>query len=132
MLKNVELKEKNGTKLEMKFLETEFLYGLPERASDLVLEDTNSFSYYRLFNNDKCRYEYNSYKSLYGNFPVVFSSGSSIKSFLIWNNPSLTFVSINTKRDSQRDLVFLSESGIVDVSFDHPQDTPLLIRVFHI
>jgi hypothetical protein len=56
----------------------EYLYGLPERASNLVLEDTKEELPYRFYNQDVPCYPLNSKNALYGTVPIIVSRSKKI------------------------------------------------------
>lgn len=117
-----------------------FLYGLPERAGDYILYDTNNKNYYRLYNIDVFKFDFNQYLGLYGSFPVIFSqykdnlkvNMNNVKSFIIWNNPSETYFNIKSNTNSfqqnennnlkkinpidNKSINIISEIGNIDIS----------------
>lgn len=103
--------------MDFTFNDSFLLYGLPERAGDYILNDTEGIMrLYRSYNIDVFKYEFDQYLGLYGSFPVIFSKhtnfskskdrnndedykdyfNSDINSFVIWNNPSQTFFDIKS------------------------------------
>ncbi len=121
--KESETEANSSIRLDFKFENINSLYGLPERANDIELTDTEDNDLYRLFNIDKFIYSRDKALGLYGSIPFVMgmSYENTIISGLIWNNPSETYVKIKTIQDentskSNKELLWISETGIIDIS----------------
>lgn len=106
----------SSIKLDIKYNKCQKLYGLPERAGGPNLIDTDNENLYRLFNIDYFKYRENDYLGLYGSWPFVLGVSESIYSGFIWNNPSETYVKVETI-DDDKELLWIGESGIIDISF---------------
>jgi alpha-glucosidase (family GH31 glycosyl hydrolase) len=106
----------SSVKMDVSFHNSQFLYGLPERAADIQLTDTFNEDAYRLFNIDYFKYTRDTHLGLYGTIPFILACTGDVYSGFIWNNPSETYVGIQTS-DSGKDSLFISESGVIDFSF---------------
>jgi alpha 1,3-glucosidase len=106
----------SSVKLDVTFNDCLLLWGLPERASDTLLTDTNGDNAYRLFNVDYFKYQKDQTFGLYGTLPFIMAYGGDFYSGFIWNNPSETFVGIESK-DGDKNVLWISEKGIIDFSF---------------
>lgn len=102
-------------KVDVKYHDTPDLYGLPLRAGDILLMDTPENEAYRIFNVDKFKYERDDLAGLYGSLPIILATSPMYTGF-IWNNPSETYVVIKTN-DKDKNVLWLSESGIIDFTF---------------
>ncbi len=127
----IEDESNSSIRLDIKYPKINNLYGLPERANDIELTDTIGNDLYRLFNIDKFVYEKDKALGLYGSIPFLqgYSYDNKIITGLIWNNPSETYVKIsslnndnennnnnNSKLPYSKNALFISESGIIDLS----------------
>lgn len=105
------------------------VYGLPEHADSLNLQDTKDGEPYRLYNLDVYAYDLNSPLGLYGSVPLVLAHSPDRTLGVFWLNASETFVNVHyrltEKADSSSsvkrrrtqpytDLHWLSESGLID------------------
>ena len=113
----------SSVRLDIKYENFNQLYGLPERAADIQLTDTEGDDLYRLFNIDKFIYSRDKSLGLYGSIPFILgiSEENRIYSGLIWNNPSETYVKISSVQDEKsgkndKNVVWISETGIIDIS----------------
>ena len=91
---------------------TEYLYGLPEKAINLLLEDTKTELPYRFYNQGVPIYPINSKDSLYGSVPVLVSrkKDSSTMVSIYWQNTSDTYVDVHRDGPSTN-TYWLSERG---------------------
>jgi len=91
---------------------TEYLYGLPERATNVLLEDTKQELPYRFYNQDIPGYPIGSKNSIYGAVPIIVSRSrnSSTLVSMYWQNTSDTYIDIH-KTDSSTKTYWLSERG---------------------
>ena len=91
---------------------TEYVYGLPERAQHLMLEDTKQEMPYRFYNQDIPGYSLNSKNSLYGAVPVVVSRKRNSSTFvsMYWQNTSDTYIDVHRYGPSSK-TYWLSERG---------------------
>lgn len=78
--------------LDITWMNTENIYGIPEHGDSLSLQDTESSEPYRLYNLDVFEYELNERMALYGSVPFMISKQGGF----FWNNPSETWVDIGT------------------------------------
>jgi alpha-glucosidase (family GH31 glycosyl hydrolase) len=90
----------------------EYLYGLAEHASDLLLEDTKKDLPYRFCNQDIPNYTLDSKNGLYGAIPIIISKSRTSSTLLsmYWQNASDTYIDIH-KVDAQNRAYWLSERG---------------------
>jgi alpha-glucosidase (family GH31 glycosyl hydrolase) len=117
-------------RLDINLINTLSLYGLPERAGVAELKDTYS-ELYRLYNIDYFKYPKDQYLGLYGSWPFVLGKTyDSLYSGLIWNNPSETYVRVVTN-DNNKELLIISESGIIDFSFFSDSDLEYFYFKYH-
>lgn len=114
---------------------TEFLYGLPERATDLLLEDTQKDLPYRFYNQDVPAYPVGSKNSLYGTVPIIVSRKKNSPSMvtMYWQNTSDTYIDIHRK-GPETDAFWLSERGNLEcyvfVSHDNASHFKATSNVF--
>eukprot|EP01060_Flectonema_neradi_P029712 TRINITY_DN4164_c2_g1_i3.p1 TRINITY_DN4164_c2_g1~~TRINITY_DN4164_c2_g1_i3.p1 ORF type:complete len:759 (+),score=122.02 TRINITY_DN4164_c2_g1_i3:47-2323(+) len=97
------------------------LYGIPEHAMDLPLQDDRS---YRLMNLDVFEYKLDDTGGIYGTMPFLqaHSTTTGLTVGILWLNSADTSVSIKTSGDS-RITKWESKGGIYDVFF-FPGPTP--------
>jgi len=90
----------------------EYLYGLAEHASDLLLADTKSDLPYRFCNQDIPTYPLDCKNGLYGSIPLIISRSrtSSTLVSMYWQNASDTYIDIH-KADTSSNAYWLSERG---------------------
>jgi alpha 1,3-glucosidase len=118
-----------------------YVYGIPEHASSFALKNTRGKSNngynepYRLYNLDVFEYELDSPMALYGSIPMMIGHGPEGTSAVFWNNPSETFVDVESPSvDDQGHAVkgkdqepissrWVSEAGVIDL-FLLPGTTP--------
>jgi len=97
---------------------TQYVYGLAERAHNLLLQDTTSSFPYRMYNSDRLGYNTYSKDSLYGSIPLITgkipNSSAYISAF--WQNTSETYVDIHKKKSSSNTF-WISERGNLEVYF---------------
>uniref|UniRef100_A0A8C5GJD1 Neutral alpha-glucosidase C-like n=1 Tax=Gouania willdenowi TaxID=441366 RepID=A0A8C5GJD1_GOUWI len=97
------------------------VYGLPEHCDNLQLRDTRDGEPYRMYNLDVFAYELHSRLGLYGSVPLVLAHTADRTLGVFWLNSSDTFVNVEyspaeqqVPAESQTDIHFLSESGVMD------------------
>ena len=92
---------------------TEYLYGLPEHASDLLLQDTRSDLPYRFYNQDVPSFPVGSKNGLYATVPIIYSRKKNSSTFvsLYWQNTSDTYIDIHKLNQSSTTAYWLSERG---------------------
>ena len=131
---STELDSMSSIKMDILFKESFLITGLPLRASDLFLEDTKEDLYYHFYNTDTFKYPKNNYEGLYGVIPYFMSHtrshyGDYITGF-IWNNPSETFIAVNTNEQG-KEVMFVSESGVFDFVFFSDKDINHYYKIYH-
>jgi len=91
---------------------TEYLYGLPERATDLLLEDTQKDLPYRFYNQDVPVYPLGCKNSLYGTVPIIVGRNPNSKTLvsMYWQNTSDTYIDIH-RTGPTTNAYWLSERG---------------------
>jgi mannosyl-oligosaccharide alpha-1,3-glucosidase len=107
--------------LDVEFVGSSHIYGIPEHASDMALESTNGdqkkFSEpFRLYNLDVFEYELNEPMALYGAIPFVMSHTKEHTVGFLWLNAAETFVDVYST-STGRLTHWISESGIIDAFF---------------
>ncbi|KAJ7988803.1 hypothetical protein DPEC_G00312990 [Dallia pectoralis] len=104
------------------------VYGLPEHADSLKLNDTREGEPYRLYNLDVFAYDLHSRQGLYGCVPLVLAHKADRSVGVFWLNTSETLLDVQYNPDEeegtpavkrrrvtpQTDLRWLSESGLID------------------
>ena len=117
----------NSIGVDISFIKSKAIYGIPEHATNLALKSTRGFDEdskkvftdsdpYRLFNLDVFEYELDSTMALYGAVPIMLGhnpSGADHRSVgVFWNNPSETWVDIYSEKGHDGKLThWMSESG---------------------
>ncbi|KAG2457600.1 GANC glucosidase, partial [Polypterus senegalus] len=108
----------------------EHVYGIPEHADALKLQNTRDGDPYRLYNLDVFAYKIWSKMGLYGSVPLLIAHKPGQTVGIFWLNASETLVDINIANASQSsdvgppekrrkvvantDVVWMSESGVID------------------
>ena len=75
-------------------MSSEHLYGLPQRASSFLLEETGKEPL-RMFNSDKFPHEYGTKDPLYGSWPYLTGHSAGMDQSIAWMNSSETYVSLD-------------------------------------
>jgi len=115
---------------------TEHLYGIPERASNFLLEDTKNELPYRFYNQDLPVYPVGSKGSLYGTIPIIISRSKNSPTLVstYWQNTSDTYIDIHKTDSVSTKAFWLSERGNLEcyifVSHSTPQHFRSLANVF--
>lgn len=109
--------------MDVCFFGTSQLYGLPERSDSINLADTRDGEPYRQFNLDVFMYKIDSRQALYGSIPFMLAKQGTRACGLFWNNPSNTYIDIETK-GADKHTHWMSEAGVIDV-FILPSDSAL-------
>jgi len=96
---------------------TDALYGLAERASNLLLEDTKADVPYNFYNQDLPRYPLDFKGPLYGTMPIIVSRSkkSSTLVSMYWQNTSDTYIDIHKNTPTNTDAFWFSERGNLEV-----------------
>jgi len=114
---------------------TKYLYGLPERAYNLLLEDTKTDLPYRFYTVDNPAFPVGSKNGLYGAVPIIVgrSKNSSTLVTMYWQNASDTYIDIH-RNNASTDAFWLSERGNLEcyvfVSHDNKSHFRSLSNVF--
>eukprot|EP00002_Diphylleia_rotans_P014810 TRINITY_DN287_c0_g2_i1.p1 TRINITY_DN287_c0_g2~~TRINITY_DN287_c0_g2_i1.p1 ORF type:complete len:902 (+),score=170.73 TRINITY_DN287_c0_g2_i1:48-2753(+) len=121
--------------LDFTFVGSDYLYGIPEHASQLTLKPTmGKGDPYRLFNLDVFEYELDSEMALYGAIPFMIGHDTTKTTGLFWLNAAETWVDISERNSapvlpfwssevSGYDTHWISGAGNIDVflfSAEHP------------
>lgn len=119
--------------MDVEFVQSQALFGIPEHASSLALKNTRDYAPethkvatlsdpYRLFNLDVFEYELDSPMALYGAIPIMLGHNPTARRHrtvgVFWNNPSETWVDVYARRtdDATGQLThWMSESGSMRV-----------------
>jgi alpha 1,3-glucosidase len=123
----------SSVRLDINLMNSLAIYGLPERAGEAELKDSAYDELYKLYNIDYYKYPKDQYLGLYGSWPFVLGRAFNVNPIftgLIWNNPSETYVRVTTKEDN-KELLWISEGGIIDVSFFADNDLEYLYYKYH-
>lgn len=120
---------------DVSFYESDFVYGIPERATSFALQPTRGPGIeesepYRLFNLDVFEYLHESPFGLYGSIPFMVSHGKSGRtSGFFWLNSAEMQIDVMgngwdaegsislPSSQSRIDTLWMSEAGIVDTFF---------------
>eukprot|EP00347_Sterkiella_histriomuscorum_P014322 403361316 len=104
-------------------MNSQYLFGLPERADNLLLKQTEDEQPYRLYNLDIADHEPYNKRNLYGSIPYMTSHTDQFDTSIVWMNAAETYVDIfNGNGDSnlgnsdfeERLVTFQSESGMME------------------
>jgi alpha 1,3-glucosidase len=105
------------------------VYGIPEHADSLSLQDTWESEPYRLYNLDVFEYDLNERMALYGSIPFLLSSQPHRSAGFYWNNPSETYIDIKSE-DTSKFTHWFSEAGVIHF-FIIQAETPLeVVKLF--
>lgn len=105
--------------LDINFINTQYIYGIPEHASSFALKNTRGHKHgdynepYRLYNLDVFEYELNEPMALYGSIPLIIAHTQDGKytTGVLWVNAAETFVDITDNNNSN------SGSGVLSSLF---------------
>jgi alpha 1,3-glucosidase len=89
------------------------LYGIPEHADSLELQQTSGSEPYRLYNVDIFEYEVDSRLPMYGSIPLLIASKPELSIGIFWINSADTFIDIDKSTDDSRSH-WISENGVID------------------
>lgn len=112
--------------MDISFVDTEHIYGIPEHASSLALKSTtgDNAAYsdpFRLYNLDVFEYDLDVPMALYGAIPFIMSHDAQKTVAMLWLNAAETFVDVSSGTDSsgvkEQRTHWMSETGVVDVFF---------------
>ena len=80
-------------------LETNYLYGIPERADHFLLGDSTSGNPYRIFNCDRFGYQIFSKSSCYGTVPILVAHLPTGETFaLFWRKNIFKYISYKEEK----------------------------------
>ena len=96
--------------IDMTYYNINKLYGLPERPSQLFLQDGD----YRLFNLDAC-VDARSSKPTYGSIPMLHGINKNYILTVFNNNSSDQYVEIKTEKNNEKNILWFMEGGIIDL-----------------
>ena len=119
-------------KLDILIPESIILSGLPERAGNVGLIDTNNDEYYHFYNIDMFKYPQKNFAGIYGLIPFMMtqSYGGNVIGGFIWNNPSETFVGVKSLNEG-KNVIWMSETGIFDFSFWSSENIDSFYKTYH-
>jgi len=103
--------------MDVTFLESTHVYGIPEHASSAKLQSTHGHYQepYRLYNLDVFEYELDEPMALYGSIPFMVSHSLQTGTVgVFWFNPTETFVDVQ-EMDGSTNAHWISESGVLDI-----------------
>jgi mannosyl-oligosaccharide alpha-1,3-glucosidase len=103
--------------------ETEYLYGLSERESSLLLTDTHETDPYRFFNIDYYGHRKGDPRGEYGSIPYVTGHTSKNDASLLWLNSADTWTDLIKTAENKFFTNFVSESGVLEL-FLFASDSP--------
>lgn len=101
-------------------LNTEHVFGLPERAANLLLNTTEASDPYYMFNTDRFPHFYQTNVSLYGSLPYLTAhslrdSGKTMDASVMWMNSAPTWVDLLPIKDEKSILgTFNSMGGAIE------------------
>jgi alpha 1,3-glucosidase len=119
-------------KLDILIPESIILSGLPERAGNVGLTDTNNDEYYHFYNIDMFKFPKKQFSGIYGFIPFIMtqSYGGNVIGGFIWNNPSETFIGVKSLNEG-KNVIWMSETGIFDFSFWSSEDIDSFYKIYH-
>ena len=80
--------------MDISFLNSKHVYGIPEHADSFSLKDTESGDPYRLYNLDVFEYELDNPMALYASIPVMLSHSTEGTTAVFWHNAAETWVDV--------------------------------------
>ncbi len=95
-------------------IETPYLYGLSERESSLLLQDTWNSDPYRFFNIDYYAHQKDDARGEYGSIPYITGHTASDDTSLLWMNSADTWTDLIIDGDKALSN-FVSESGMLEL-----------------
>ena len=114
--------------MDLAFVDSRHLYGLPEHTDSFVLSNTEDGEPYRLFNLDVFQFEINERMALYGGVPFVTSHTPKLTSGALWLNAAETWVDVkytdpessisswfSSSQTPLAETFWLSETGKIDL-----------------
>jgi alpha 1,3-glucosidase len=108
------------------------MFGLPERASNLVLNFTNNSDPYYMFNTDRFPHFYQTNVSLYGSLPYLTAheaiSNISVDSSVMWMNSAPTWVDLFAIQVDSTLGTFNSMGGAIELFLFASTISPLRVQ----
>lgn len=95
--------------------ETKYLYGLSERESQLLLQDTLTRDPYRFFNIDYYAHQIGDARGEYGSIPYVTGHAQQNDGSVLWVNSADTWTDLVNSLDGSFLSNFVSESGQLEL-----------------
>ncbi len=95
--------------LDFHFEGTRHLFGLPERTSSFLLEDTQ----YRMYSVDLFPHYEGELRNLYSGMPYLLGHNERSTQSIVWINAAETLVNL-TSDETGRSALFQSEAGVMD------------------
>uniref|UniRef100_A0A6A7FRA2 Glucosidase II subunit alpha n=2 Tax=Hirondellea gigas TaxID=1518452 RepID=A0A6A7FRA2_9CRUS len=80
--------------MDIAFINSKHVYGIPEHADTFALKDTGSGDPYRLYNLDVFEYELNNPMALYASIPFMISHSQHGSAGVFWHNAAETWVDV--------------------------------------
>ena len=96
---------------------TTHMYGIPQRADSFRLQETGFDHPYRLFNQDRQRFDEQGKNSepLYGSVPYITGHSNYMDASIAWMNSAETFVFLNhAHRGDKTNSAFISEGNALE------------------
>jgi alpha-glucosidase (family GH31 glycosyl hydrolase) len=91
------------------------MFGIPERSTDFLLEETGYDKPYRLFNQDNFPHKLGERAPLYGSAPYLMGHSAHVDAAVAWMNSAETFVFINNAHLGKRtNNAFISEGNALE------------------
>ena len=106
--------------LDFTFVDTRFVYGIPEHASSLPLKNTvndeNGYNEpYRLWNLDVFEYKLDVTDSLYADIPFALGYNANTENSVFWMNTAETYVDVMDSPSKRgKNVRWMSESGVIE------------------
>eukprot|EP00347_Sterkiella_histriomuscorum_P014249 403361604 len=100
-------------------INTQYLYGLPERSDTFLLKNTDKTDPYRLYNIDLFPHQEWNATGLYSSIPYLTGHSKEFDASILWYNSAETWVDIRkypTPNQKNKRLVnFVSETGVLEI-----------------
>lgn len=91
------------------------MYGLSERESSLLLQETSTSDPYRTFNIDYYMHQQGDPRGEYGSIPYITAHSTAHDSSLLWINSADTWTDLLHLQQGQMTSNFVSESGVLEL-----------------
>ena len=91
------------------------MFGIPERSTDFLLEETGYDKPYRIFNQDVFPHTLGMRAPLYGSAPYIMGHSAHVDAGIAWMNSAETFVFLNNAHLGKRtNNAFISEGNALE------------------